>query len=218
MLRDEVGTFVRRRPGQRCDTIVGERRCRREGHVAGGAPIVIGEVRRRAMCVATKASGRLGPLNRHQRTARRSMTRRTSSSRRVNLALVSDVRKPEQSGAVFRTPPADRSNIRSVVALAARRLGGHRRRDVSIRNTGVTTLAEWKQALVTLVRETRAGAALRAGGRREYRHGDHRLEQVPHGGIPGRPAVPGSRPTVQSRRTENRRWLQSGPAAPSVRR
>src|SRR6187401_3883768 len=169
------------------------------------------------MRVATKARGRLGPLNRHHCPARRSMTRRTRSSGRINLTLVSGVRKLEQPLSTCRALPVHHAHVRSVVALAARRLGGHRRRDVSVRDTSVTTLAERKQALVTFVWETRSGGALCRNNRREHRHGNHCLEQAPHGGIPGSPAVPGSRPTVQSSRTESRRWLQSGPAAPSVR-
>jgi len=168
------------------------------------------------MCVTTKAGGWLGPLDGHQRATRCSMTRRARASGRINLTLVRDVREPEQPLSMCRALPAHRTRVRSVMALAARRLGRHGRRRVARRDAGVTTLAEWKESLVAFVRERRH-TPLASRHRREHRECNRRFEQAPHGGIPGRAAVPGSRPTVQSRRTENRRWLQSGPAAPSVR-
>lgn len=79
----------------------------------------------------------------------------------------------------------------------------------------MTALAEGKKPLVALVRKRATGTTLglRKGRKRHERN--DREQKAFHGLLTV--AGPGSRPTVQSKRTVNLRWLQSGPAAPFVR-
>lgn len=210
--RRKVRSFMRRRPGQLCYAFCAERDGRGQRDVARRAPVVIGQVIRRAMGMASEARRRLRALNVHSRLATRAVARGAGLSGRIDFARMTCVRKSEQALASGRrATPCNGLCVGTVVALLARRFRRHRGRRITGGNPGVATLAEGKQPLVALVRK----CTLRFRDRCKCREHGEGSEPASHGLFPAK--GPGSRPTVQSKRTVNRRWLQSGPAAPSVR-
>ena len=213
----EVGSLVRGRAWHRGNAFTGQARRRRERNVADRAPIVVGQVIRGAMGMATKARRWRGPLHRHAWAPGDTVTRGAGATGRIHFATMRYVGKAQESRCTLRPTPRNDARIGAVVTRSAGFLVRHRRGFAASGYAGVAAFAQRKQPFVALVREGRRRASLGASRRGDHRQHDERLERSLHGGPPAPPA-PGSRPTVHSRRTENLRWLQSGDDAPPLSR
>ena len=181
--------------------------------MACATSVVVGQVGSGAMRMTRQARWRRGPLHDHAWLAGNTVAGGAGATRGIHLAGMGNVRVAQESRTFRLTPPCDRAGIGPIMTFPARGFRGHRCAGVARRDATVTTLAKREEPLVTFVRECRGWPALRM---RDGCTEDQESKHDPHC-LLSMPVMPGSRPTVQSKRNVKRRWLQSGDGAPFVR-
>lgn len=184
----------------------------RQRPMANATVVVRGVVRGRLMRVAGEASLGSGVSDVHP--LRRIAEGVAGSAADVlRLRQMLRMREDEQPRAAWwMWRPAHLPLNRSVVASSAERRTGKRTRGIPRSDAGVASRAERKKPGVSRVRK--AGAvALRSGNGRDCREQCRGHPPCVARHCP-KIRIPGSLPSIHSRRTAARRCVQSGPGAP----